>query len=657
MLKSECQSYKNMKLLLSYLIFFIFTYTSFCQIDFDTNVEEVNKEELLLKQYKNDSLANALVLFEKANLYIDEENEYKFRTDYFFRIKLFNKDAFSRSDIVIPTYKEEEVLDIQATTYNLVNDEIVKTKLEEKDIFVIERDEFWTETKFTFPNVSEGAIIEYSYSIISPYSQLDDWYFQSDIPKIKSEFNASILGNFDYNFRLFGYHPLSKNFQSVKKNCMYIPNFGSGGCALYSLSMDLIPAFVEEKHMTSKDNYRSRLVWDLKSFTNLYNRANKYTNTWADADETLKKRFLDNQIDKERYFKRKLPENILSIKNKLTKAKAIYKYIQKSLFWDKTNRSLREIDIKNVFKEKNGSADALNLILYNSLKASGLETNIVVLSTRENGLITKVYPNVKDFNYLVVKLNIDDKTYLLDVTEKTLPFGQLPFRCLNGEGRVLDIAEESYWIDVSSGLPSFEHIKLDLTLEDDFKLKGDLTIISDGYFSSDVRDILKNNPFEQYQNNFQNLFPNLSLKNFSLKNQHELEEKLIQNFEVTFNSEIDNRMLYSPFVLKNIVENPFTLKERKYPVNFGYPRTYAYSVSIKLPNKYKVNNLPENKNVKLSNSGGGYLLKVSQEDNKILLFSELSFNKHIYFPNEYVELRDFYDEVIKAQSFLIEVKE
>ena len=68
-----------------------------------------------------------------------------------------------------------------------------KTYLLDKDIFTLKESENWTVKKFTLPNIKEGTVIEYKYSIISPYLSIDDWDFQSNIPKIKSEFDASII--------------------------------------------------------------------------------------------------------------------------------------------------------------------------------------------------------------------------------------------------------------------------------------------------------------------------------------------------------------------------------------------------------------------------------------------------------------------------------
>lgn len=157
--------------------------------------------------------------------------------------------------------------------------------------------------KFTLPNIKEGTVIEYRYSILSPYLSIDDWCFQSDIPKIKSRFDAAILGNYTYHTKLVGFLKLSFDEVTIDKKCVYIDGIGPGACIIYSYSMNDIPAFKEENYMLSK-NYISRLTFDLKSSTSYRGVVKNLTTTWEQADESLKKQFFNNQTSKKKYFKK-----------------------------------------------------------------------------------------------------------------------------------------------------------------------------------------------------------------------------------------------------------------------------------------------------------------------------------------------------------------
>jgi len=337
---------------LVFLLLFITT-VSFAQIKKSTKLGLIQRSELEMDVYQKDTTAKAVVLYEHANLYIDERNDFKFRTDFYYRIKLFKKEAFNKATISILLYKKETVKDIKAISYHLSKDGMVqKTYLLKTNIFTKQLDDKWKEVTFTLPNIKEGTVIEYTYSNLSPYSQLDDWYFQSDIPKVKSEYNSAILGNWKYNTRIVGFLKLDKDNPSIKKNCIDMPGVGKGDCLLLSYGMNDIPAFTEEDYMLSKQNFISRLVFVLISYTDVRGNVKNYTKTWKHAEKSFKKGYLDGQTSKKRFFKKNLPPHIISEADELTKAKKTYRYIKDRFTWNEKYWSTKKLKIKNIFEKK-----------------------------------------------------------------------------------------------------------------------------------------------------------------------------------------------------------------------------------------------------------------------------------------------------------------
>ena len=422
---------------------------TFSQKQFSKKVGLTTKDELLLNSYDKDSTATSIVLQEFANLYIDKENDYAFRTDYYKRVKLFNKDDEEKATVTIYLYDKQKVNNIKAITYTLRNGEVKKTFLLDSQIFKKQTSDKWKEVTFTLPNIQEGCIIEYSYSIISPYEKLDDWYFQSDIPKLISEHRSSIPGNWVYKTRLVGFEKLDKDEIFIKKSCLQVPGISKAGdCIVKEYAMYDVPAFEEEDYMLSKKNFLARLSFDLETFTTTDGVTKRYTKTWKDADKTLKKLFFDNQTSKKNYFKKKLPPHLFEISDTLKRAKETFYFLQDRMHWNEKFWTSKDLKIKRVYDIKKGSVDAINLVLHNSLQALGIESYIAVLSTRDHGLPTKLYPVVYDFNYAIVKAVINGEAYFLDLTNKFIPFGEVPMRCLNGEARVLDFKNGSYWEEI-----------------------------------------------------------------------------------------------------------------------------------------------------------------------------------------------------------------
>ena len=135
--------------------------------------------KIAIKDFETDALlkdssANALII---ANIgsteFLVKSNEGRMYLsfDEFKRIKVLKKTGFEIATISIPIYVNDKGLsekleNLKAVTYNLENGKIVETKLQASEVFSEKSTKNWTIKKFTFPNLKEGSIIEYSWIII-----------------------------------------------------------------------------------------------------------------------------------------------------------------------------------------------------------------------------------------------------------------------------------------------------------------------------------------------------------------------------------------------------------------------------------------------------------------------------------------------------------
>lgn len=656
----------------------ILLFTSFCFSQTRSlgsfKIGQTTIEEVKMKIYDKDSTAKAVVLLEKGNTYHDESGRnLNLITDHYVRIKILKKEGFDKATVTVPSSWEQKIKDIRGATYNLSSTgTMIASQMQESSIYTKKINKNYSEITFTLPNIKVGSVIEYRYSLHNPYKDyLNDWYFQSDIPKVESQYTSSILANWKYNIRLNGYLKLDVDNPTLIKQCANIPGFGGGQCIRLSYAMFNIPAFKEEKYMSSKKNFISRLIFDLLSFTSheykertdSYSNSDtkevvkKFTDTWKDAEKKLKDNFLDNQISKKSFFKKQLPKEILNERDPYKRATKAFKFIQKHFSWNSKYYEEDRIDVKSIFKEKVGGIRGINLSLYNTLQALDVESDVVVLSTRQNGMVTELYPVINDFNYMVVKATINGKSYFLDATDKYLDFGQVRFDCLNGKARVLDFKKGGYWDVVTSKEQSSVNTRLQLTLNEENVFKGVMTTTSRGYRASDKRRRLDTRSEEQYLEEIETENPYLEISNYTPTNQHILEKPLKESFELEIfdDSETYDYLRIIPFFDERIKENPFKLKERKYPVDFGTTSKYSYSLKLKVPEKYTIKSVPENSSFTLPGKAGLFMLKVQQKENEVNIFMRYSINKKKFYTAEYQKLKEFFNQIIKAQNSFIEI--
>jgi hypothetical protein len=629
---------------------------SLSQTNKTSKFKQTTLDELKMTVYDKDSAATAVVLYEHANLYTDVSHNYETRTDFYFRIKILDKAAFDLATISINLYKKKRILDLKATTYNLTEIGTVnKTELTENKIYTEELSENWTSKNFTLPNIKVGSVIEYSYSIISPYSGIDDWSFQSDIPKISSEFDAAVLGNYNYNIRVIGFLKLDKDKPSIKKNCIYVDGVGEGGCAIYSYGMYDIPTFKEEDYMLSKKNYISRLAFNLKTYQSPKGVVEKYTTTWKEADKKLKDIFLNHQTSKTSFFKKNIPTDILNIENDLERAKSIYSFINHHFTWNEKFWNTDDEKIKDAFNNKSGSAGEINLSLFNSLKAAKIDANLVILSTRNNGIPTTLFPVIFDFNYVIVKTTINTTEYYLDATNKYLPFGQVPVRCLNGEARLIDYSGESNWGVLKPKIATSKQITAKLELNEDGDLKGMLMIRRLGYAALNQREKINLLSKDNYLEGFEADNPEVEVEDYRVNFKDEIDKPLQEIFKIKMllTDGLTNKIRINPFFFDRLKENPFKLKARKYPVDFGYARKNNFALSIKIPDSYKVTQLPKTIAISLPNDGGLFIVNSDQKENVISLFVRFHIKRQVYLAEEYDALKEFFKQIALAENSII----
>ena len=638
------------------LILLLLTAFSFGQSSFNSESFIVSRNDISSSIFQADSTANALVIHEHGNSYIDK-NTYNLITEIKRKVKILNRDGFDRATTKIYLYnnnnRKEKVTQIFATTYNIENGDVTKTELKGTDIFEEKYNDKYTIIKFTLPNIKEGSVLTYSYILESPFIyKYYPWEFQDEIPKLYSEYNTSIPGNYEYNIKLVGNQQLDNEESKLVKNCLSSGNGAStADCSNTNYVMTNIPAFIAEDFMTTKTNYLSRIEYELKVLKGFDGSVKNITKTWKDADQELKTDpSIGRQIGKSTSLKESIAQVLKDKSNELTSAKDIYKYVQDYYIWNGEYKIFTDISVKNLIKTKSGKVSEINLLLHNLLEEQGIEVKPILMSTRENGLPTQLFPVISEFNYLIVQVIIGEETFLLDATDPYLSFGELPFRCLNHYGRLLDFKNGSEWIKIEANKSSGIQYQVDLQITDDL-VTGNVKANYLGYDALNKKKAFFNNK-STYIDHIADLQSEIIIKTHEVQ----VSEKNAEEFAETFQIELkdsdtsNDRVYMNPFIYKFFETNPFKLQQRTYPIDFGYKKSYLYSVQIDFGDAYEIVEIPEEISGKIPNDGGDLILKTIVDENKLNLFFELNFKESFYSPGYYAILKSYVDKVLGVQK-------
>lgn len=620
-------------------------------------------EQLTMTQYEKDTTANAVVLYEQGYAVIEKDQIGNIKLIYTYkaRVKLFKKEAFHHATYHIPLVKSPTSQNKERLLYAkaiALNRHEAPVALKKSDIYVENRNETVDIVKFTVPNVIEGTVFDVEYQTSSPFLfNFQEWKFQSDIPKVYSEYHTVIPANYQYNVKLVGFLKLDNRTSSLKKDCLTVPRGGSADCTLDTYVMKHIPAFIAEEYMTSEKNYISRIAFELKEFQDFRGIKDKYTKSWKDVDKELKHgEDIGKQARKENNFRKHIAQEIVAMPNTIDKAKALYSDLQKRMTWNKKNYIFRNVDVKKAFEERVGSVAELNLILLNMLKAAGFDAHFMLLSTRQNGYATKLYPVISEFNYLIVKLDYEGTTYLLDITDKSLPFGTLPFKALNGYGRVMDFKNGSYWYIIKADKNTLHTNYIQYNIAADGKITANMSDGNLGYFAIHKRSEILNTSEEDYLETIENKLSKVSeaeITSYKVFGKNNIDKTLRETFTVNFREQLTGNFIYLyPFIYNKYKENPFKLNVRNYPVNFGHPFGYNHQIVIKVDPTYEITELPDSKTISIGENHASLSLKSHINNNEITIALTFVIHKSIFFPDEYHDLKNLFSELVTIQNNL-----
>jgi hypothetical protein len=615
--------------------------------------------ELDLTRYPADTTAAAVVLDEFGEAYVDNGGDNNILLEYHVKIKVLKKDGLSEANFSIPLYKNGDRMQriklVQGHTASLENGQLKETELNPREVITEKYSEHFDRVVFTLPDVRVGSVFEVKYILESPFFwNFWPWKFQSHLPKRQSVFWARIPANYNYNLSIKGYLKFAKQESELVKNC-FTPGGGNiADCSLLKFTMTNIPAFVEEEYMTAKDNFLSALHFELTDIKAFDGRSFKYTQTWEAVEQELRTREnFGNQLKKGKRQYAELAKTLTAQEtDPLKKAALIYAYMQRHFQWNEEESFATDLGLKAAFDARKGNVADINLSLVAALEAAGLTVFPVLLSTRENGIPTKLYPVLSDFDYVAAYLIAGDTKMILDAAYPSLPMGMLPHKCLNGEGRV--IANDpafSGWIPLTPKEKSKKNITVQGVLEKDGRLEAQVTIKSYGYEALHTRQRKARMTGEEYKKTLVSA-DELTLTKYTCNNQDSIDRPLEEILEVVWTTDAAtaDRLYFNPFLFDRWEQNPFKLTERTYPVDFGAPLESVLSLNLQYPPEFELNETPEQQAFALPSNGGKFLYNITQPAGRVIATSVLNLSRATYSPEEYFGLKELFSRIVQLHA-------
>jgi len=631
---------------------------------------KVSAEDFKPTAYEIDSSAHAVVIAEIGHTEIVGNNKGGFSLEFrrFKRAHILNKNGYDIANVEIELYTvgeaEEDLKSLKAYTYNLENGKVIETKLDVKsDVFKDKISKNKIVKKFTFPNIHEGSIIEFEYTVLSDFLfNLQPWEFQGDYPTLWSEYNVSMPEFFYYVTMTQGYHPYHVNERKDKRSGFMVTNNRVSGPSQrgsftanvtdFRWVMKDVPALKEESYTSTLRNHIARIEFQLAEERDPL----VYRRVMASWPEVTKKLLEDESFGSglrrdNGWLNDVLDEATNGATNQLEKARNIFYWVRDRMTCTNYNRRTIDNSLRNILKARSGSEAEINLLLVAMLHKADIAADPVMLSTRSNGYAYPLYPLLDRFNYIICRASIGGRDYYLDASHPRLGFGRLSYETYNGHARIIN--SEATPIDfIADSLVEKRLTSVFMISDDKGNMSGSLKK-TPGYFESySLRNRVKESGFDQYFADIKKGFAmDVDIKNPAIDSLVKYDDPVSINFEFDIKSNGEDIIYFNPMFGEAWKENPFKSAQRFYPVEVPYTIDETFLLRFEVPKGYVIDEMPKQVVIKLNEEGDGFFeYRLSESNGSINLRSRLQIKRAFFLPEEYEMLREFFNMVVTKHS-------
>ena len=599
---------------------------------------KIDKTDLELKACPFEKDAPAMILFdiEETNFDVYTYGGSKSKIERRVRIKIFNEKGYPYASIKIPYISKRGIGKMRETSgmvYNLDDaGNIVTQKLGSDDFNKVKAMKNLGLVSFTFPNVKPGSVIEYTYtSIEKNIAQIDPWLIQSEIPNAYSAYIVTTPVTSGISEKLFGNDSVDKRVDLLKYDQLRRTTYFK----------ENIPSFKPEPFMSSEKDNITKMIFHLSP------RIGFTFSEWASVGRfLLNAEFFGGQIRKIVPGTESLIDSAKNISSVPVRIKYIYDAV-KNRIPNITEQTLYAEDLNEAWNARYCNTAEINMILLNLLQKALVTSYALLISTRDNGKVSKDFPSFGQLNGVDVVAMLDSTNYyLLDASLKFQPLSTPPFNILNREVLLLK-PDNIGWFMISDNRPL---VKESTNIIADFSEKGTIegTVSTQYYdysksFKLDTIEKNKSLKEEKFLDTKEQDLKILSVTQDSLVND---KDPLFEKVSYKYTPQQSGDFYFiSPHFMGKKDKNSFTAKNRLTNIDLGANQQLAFSLLLFIPPGFQTEAIPKNATVWSPDSSFYFNRSYSKDDESITISEVFEVKKCTFQKEEYPNIAEFFRNV------------
>lgn len=627
---------------------------------------KISNEELSMDTYEPDTSAVAVVLHESGytSYSYNSTNGFQVEMELKKRIKILKQEGTTHADISIPYYmrsngSKENITGLEATSYNVENGKIVKKKLEKKYIFNEEINNRYRQIKFSIPDVKEGTVIEYKYTMVSPFRySIPDWRFQYAIPIVYSEYEVLIPEYFFFSV------DATKGFvkidsKQIKQNQTFnLGNTVNSNSTLYTFTVKDVPALKSEPYIWCLNDFVTGVQFEIQGVRYPNQIYKPYTNSWEDIEKALNDDTdFGTNMKHSNPYKAETKAIVEKTNSEEERILAIYSLVREKIRWNESYAFMGN-NVRDAIKNGTGNNSQINVVLLNVLKDAGITAYPVLMSIRPYGRLPYTHPSLDKLNTFIVAAETSDGNYFyMDGSAIYGGLNVLPVNLLVDRARIFNNKQGNKWVDLTNITKNQQTIMLKASLDENGMLTCDKTSRFQNQFAYKYKssyyskaDSLKY--IDDIEDNNK-----LTVNSFDVSGVEPVSNTVNEKISFTKQYEIAGDHIYfNPMIFAHTDKNPFIQSERKLPIEFDYPYTYILNVQLDIPESYQVDEMPAPLRLALPDGKGKCTYNITQNGKVIQLNYRFELNQLIFLQNEYDLLQDFFGQIANKNTEMVVLK-
>ena len=542
---------------------------------------------------------------------------------------------------------------VKVETFNRENGKVVRTKMSKKFDFDEKYAEDVRRRSFSAENVKVGSVIEVAYKFSSPrYYAIDDIDIQLTIPVNQTHIEVGYAEYFGVNRTQRGSVPTRYRKDNRIAN---LP-----GATSYEVNLDVfdavdVPALPAESHSFCPDQYRGAITYDLSSVVIPGVVFESISMKWPDVDKAISESDIFRVCKGKFRDAKELEAALTGVEGDEARIAAVRNYVVGKVKWDEESQLVPD-DAREILKRGSGSDADINALTASALNTLGYTAEPVMIRRRTSGMLIDHHISLRSFDTFILRVTAPggQGPWYLDAARDEGYLNVLNPLFLVEKARVIPFNGSGEWVDLTNLTRSHVSELLKMRMEPDGTLTGSAQIVANQedsylvkahYNSFDTEDAF----LEDIESD-----EHIEITAFEIKKEYGPTAEISYSFEKE--NEAGSLLYIQPVLSSFHSSSDFRKEERKLPVDFPYPESITYSFSLEIPEGYVVEELPEKVGLTFPSLEGRIQFATQQVGNIVSVLYRASLGKMLVLPEEYADLRLFWETAIGVEKSTIVLK-